>query len=787
MAELQYVGKSIPRIDAKEKVLGGAMFTDDFKVPRMLIGKILRSPYPHARILRIDTSKAEKAPGVRAVITAGDVPPVRWSTTIEDQYILPVDNIVRKIDDPVAAVAAETLEAAEEALELIEVDYESLPIVDNIDDGYAENPPAILHPGKLQYEIYPPMSVTYRWDREDPVIKDRPNVLQVFRIKRGDIERGFQEADLILENTFETARAHHCQMETHGCIAWIDGNGIVNLITSSQTPFLDRIGLARIYRCSPEKFRIINPYVGGGFGGKYGVKEEQPIAIELARKAGRPVKIILTRRECFLTTECRMPIRTRLKDGYKKDGTLVARDVEMKMDIGAYAQLGAMLVKNACFGLVGTYNIPNFNLEAAGVYTNLPRASAYRGVGTPEVTWAAEQQMEIAAERLGINPLEIRIKNLLQKGDVDVTGQIMASTAAKECLETVAREIGLGEKISQEPGPWKKGRGVALGNKYTCAGQGAVVTVRVFPDGMVEVRHNACEMGQGTHSALAQMAAEEFGISMESVRVVRGDTATTPYDAGSWSSRSIFHTGNALVAACRDAKQQMFAIAGPKLGVPANELETRSGIIYRKSLPSVSMPAADLFALGGLIALEGGEIVGKGSYISPIVLENESGQSERMVVYYAYTAFGVEVAVNEETGEIKLLKIVGCGDMGQPINPKMCEVQIEGGAIQGVGGAILEEMKFDDGIPLNPNYVDYKIPTVMDTPVVENMNAMMACDPFEEGPFGAKGVGESTLSAMGPAIANAVYNAVGVRTYGLPMSREKLWRVLQEKKAMEGK
>ena len=779
MADLKCVGKSIPRIDAREKVTGQAKFTADCSMPRMLVGKILRSPYPHAKIVSIDTSEAEKISGVRSVITAKDTPPVRWSVSVEDEYVLPTDGIVRKVYDPVAAVAAETEEAAEEAIELIDVQYEELPRVLTIDDGWSKNPPAILHPDRLNYTIYPPMARSYKWKP----VTERPNNLQTFRIRKGNMEKGFEEADLIVENTFETVRGHHAPIETHCCLCWVDSTGIINVTSSTQTAWLDRAGLARLYRCDEEKFRMHNPWVGSGWGGKYGVKEEQPIAIELAKKTGRPVQIVLSRDECFLATECRMPIRTHIKDGYKKDGTLIAREIDMKEDIGAYAMIGAMLVKNAAFGAVGTYNIPNFKLDSSGVYTNLPRASVLRGVGTPEITWAMEQQIEIAAEKLGLDPVEIRVKNMLKRGDVDVTGQLTKSTGAKECIETVAKEIGLRGPVPKSAGPWKIGRGIAIGNKYTTAGQADCAVVKVFREGIIEVRHNSCEMGQGTHSCFAQMAAEEFNIPMERVRVVRGDTATTPYGAGSWSSRSIFHEGNAVVRACRDAKRKMFTIAAPILGISSDELETGDDRIYRKFLPSTNISWADLFVPGIPVAKEGTEIVGYGSYISPIVLEDDNGQSERMCVYYAYCAYGVEVAINIETGQVKVLSCVGAADMGQPINPAMCEGQIESGMAMGIGLGMYEEMKFSNGIPLNPTFMDYKLPTVDEIPIGDNMKSFLCGDPFEEGPFGAKGLGESTLSAIAPAISNAIYNATGIRLHNQPISRDTIWKALKASKS----
>ncbi len=782
MKELSVVGKSIPRIDSREKATGKAMFTEDFTMPRMLHGRILGSPYPYARITRIDTSEAKKVPGVRAVITAEDVPPIRYSTSVEDQYVLPCDNIVRKVDDPVAAVAAETIEAADEAISLIEVDYEELAPVLTMDDAHSQSPPGVVHPELRSYSVFPPTEVSFKWQPEK--FKDRPNIVQTFKIRTGNIGEGFEEADVIIENTFESVRGHHCHMENSGSICWTDASGLINVLTTCQSPFLLRTTLSRIFGLPEESFRLISPWVGGGFGNNWSVKDE-PLGIVLAQKTGRPVKIIKSRRETFTTTESRYKIKAHIKDGFKQDGTLVARQVDVKEDMGAYSQAGGMLVRSLCFGTVGSYRIPNFWLDSAGAYTNLPKASLLRGVGTPEVLWGIEQQMDMASEKLGIDPVTLRKKNMLKKGDKDVCGQVVMSTGALGCLEKAAEVIGIDQKVVQEPGPWKKGKGIAQGCKHSMPGQGSAVTVRVFADGMVEVRHNAHAMGQGTHHCLAQMAAEEFGLPMEKVRAVRGDTTTTPYDAGSFASRSIYHAGNALLKACADAKRQMFSIAAPLLGVPADELETGGGTIYRKSLSSVSIPVSDLFTRIKSIALKGSEIIGKGSYISPVVLEDENGHSPRLSSYFSHIAYGVEVAVNEETGEVRVLRAVGVCDNGQPINPKMSEAQIEGGMAMGVGLGIYEEMKFDKGIPINPSFMDYKLPTVQEIPTGDNMTSLLNPDSFEEGPYGAKGMGEITLAAIEPAIANAVYDAVGIRLASMPLSRERIWKALREKKVRE--
>ncbi len=780
MKALSIVGKSIPRIDSREKTTGKAMYVDDFKMPRMLYGRILGSPYPHAKIIKINTSQAKKVPGVRAIITADDVPTYRYGGSIEDQYVLPCDGIVRKVDEPVAAVAAETIEAADEAISLLEVDYEELPAVLTMDEAHSENPPSIIHTDLRDYSLFPPMSVSFKWHPDK--FADRPNVVQTHRIRNGDIDKGFKEADVIVENTYETKRGHHAMLETSACICWVDPNDIIHVMTGNQAIFMLRTTLSRIFSLPEEQFRMISPWVGGGLGCKWSAHDE-PICVVLAQKTERPVKIIKPRRETFTTTECRYAIRAHIKDGYKKDGTLIARKIDVKEDVGSSCQIGGLLVKSICFGAVGSYRIPNFSMDSAGAFTNMPRASLLRGVGTPEIQWAIEQHMDIASEKLGIDPVRLRLKNILKKGEKDVCGQVMESTAAARCLEKAADVIKIREKIVPEPGPWKKGKGIALGCKYNVPGQGAAATVQVFADGMIEIRHNAHAMGQGTHHCLAQMAAEEFSIPIEKIRVERGDTATTPYDAGSYSSRSIYHSGTALLQACNDAKRQMFKLASPKLGVPADELDTKDGLIYRKRLPSMSIPISELYTKVKRIAIEGLEIMGKGSYISPVVLEDENGQSPRLSNYYAHIAYGIEVAVNEETGEVKVLKVVGVCDNGQPINPKMSECQIEGGIGMGIGLGVYELMLFDNGIPINPSFADYKIPTVWEIPDGENTTALLECDPLEEGPYGAKGMGEVTLSAIEPAIANAVYNAVGIRLISPPFFRERVWRAIQEKKA----
>ncbi|MFC1995278.1 xanthine dehydrogenase family protein molybdopterin-binding subunit [Chloroflexota bacterium] len=773
MVEYEYIGKSIPRIDAPQKVTGQAKFTDDHIPLNALYCKMVRSPYPHAKILSVNISKAERLPGVRGIITGKDIPPRRFGRFLEDSYILPVDNIVRHVGDPVAAVAAESLEVAEEAVDLIDVEYEELPAVFSAEEAMQKDCPVIVHPELANYSINLPLM---KW----VLVPDSPNIMQYFKVRQGDLERGFEESDLIIEDRYETIRVSHCQMEPHTYLAWIDPEGIWTIMASMQTPSVTQDMISRLFEIPMSKVRVLSPWCGGGFGGKASSTPSESIAMALANITSRPVSIVLTRAEAFYCTDTRFPIVTYIKDGIKKDGTLVARKITMICDVGAYATVGGLLVKNAIFGAVGSYRIPNFWVDSYGVYTNLTRASAYRGVGTPEVTWAIENQMDVIAEKLGLDPVELRQKNLLREGETDATGQVVYSTGASQCLTNVAEAIGWTEEPINEGGSWRRGKGVAMGNKYTIAGTTSTAIVKVFPDGIIEVRENASGIGQGSHSAMAQIAAEEFGDSIDKIRIVHGDTAICSYEPGSWSSRSVFHTGNAVIRACQDAKRQIFKIASSIMKVTLEDLAIKEGNIYQKTLPVNSIPLRALFTPVG-VSTKGADILGQGSYTTPIILEDENGQSERMVAYYSYCPYGAEVAVNIETGEVKVLRVAASSDQGQPINPKACEGQIEGGMSQGLGGGIYEEMIYENGIMINPNLMDYQIPTVMEIPVGENMISIIGGVPHKEGPFGAKGLGESTMTAIAPAIANAIYNAVGLRIKKQPTSRQKVWAALQDK------
>ncbi|MFC2047484.1 xanthine dehydrogenase family protein molybdopterin-binding subunit, partial [Chloroflexota bacterium] len=434
------------------------------------------------------------------------------------------------------------------------------------------------------------------------------------------------------------------------------------------------------------------------------------------------------------------------------------------------------------FGLAGSYRIPNFKLDSYGVYTNTTPSGAFRGFGNAETVWAGENQMDIIARKLDCDSVEIRRKNALREGDTNALGEVTYNTGALECLYKVEKWIE-GNKVSpKEEGQWRRGTGIALSNKFTRLAAPSCAIVKVYPDGVVEVRHSSDEIGQGINTVVAQIAADSFGISVDQVKVVSGNTTTCPYGWPPLSSRETFYMGNAVLVACQDAKNQLFKIAAPMLGASIEELETKDRKVYMKGNEDKEIEIKGLFRPKGLgNALGVGEIIGTGLFDIPGTPEDpETGQCERMAAYYNHGVQALEVAVNIETGQVKVLKSAACFDVGQPINPKMCEAQIESVLNQGIGTGLYEMMVLDDeGVLLNPDFTNYKIPTACDVPDIDNVAIMLTGVPHRDGPFGAKGLGEGVLLPFAPALSNAIYDAVGVRIRELPISREKVFMALK--------
>ena len=792
MAEYSVVGKSVTRLDALAKVTGEAEYCTDIKIPGMLYGKVLRSPHHHAKIVSIDISKAQKLAGVRAVVTGKDAPEARYGGYLKDQHVLSKE-VVRHVGDAVAAVAADTLEIAEKALELIDVQYEELPGIFNVEESWSQSPSVVVHPDLPKYEAYVAQGLYIR--REN----DRPNVAHHHQIRHGDIEKGFKEADQIIENKFTTARIQHVPFEPHICIIKQESDGSINIWTGRQSIFRIKGHFCQAFNLSPSKVRVIDSYyLGGGFGGKAMLRGE-PIVALLAMKTKRPVRIAFTREEMFNAGATRIPFTVFIKDGFKKDGTLVAREIRALLNIGGYADAGVMICRNSCFGTVGDYRIPNLKVDTYAVYTNETVTTPFRGFGSAQMLWAIESQMDIAAKKLGMDAVELRRKMILKEGEVRGNGEIVHSIGARECLDKVAEYLEWDKKPVVEKGPWRRGKGLAIGNKYSVAPTSAMATVRLMEDGVVEVRHSADEMGQGVNTVLGQIAAEELGVTMDKVNVVWSDTANTPYfPQGSTSQRTTYNLGNAVWLACQDAKKQIFELASKILKVPPDDLAVKDGKVYSKSSPSKSINTTDVFSADrpifpgqfGDYVENYGQIFGRGMWVQRYAPENpETGQIDptlakkgmRLASFYGHAAQGAEVAVNIETGEVKILKLAAASDMGFPINPKMCEQQMEGGLSMGVGIALWEEMKMDGGHVLNANLRDYKIIDVVNMPKNENFGCFMAPAPHKDGPYGGKGVGETQVTPSTAVVANAIFNAVGIRLNDIPITRERLFKALKEK------
>jgi len=781
------VTNSLPRVDVLEKLTGKARYCSDIKIPGMLHAKVLRSPHPHARIVSIDTSKAGQLPGVRYVITGRDVTDKRFGVAMFDQHILPRE-IVRYAGEMVAAVAADTVDIAEEAVSLISVKYEPLAAVFDPEEAMKPDPPVLVHSDVANYK----KAKALGGPRLDP---DTPNVFFHMRVYQGDIEKGFQEADLVVQNKFTTSALQHCALEPQVAIAEPMPDGGLALWVGRQNIYGMRDNICRLFDLEPSQVRVIQGYVGGGFGLKNRVIVE-PIVTLLALKTGKPVKLIFSREEVFLQGSHKVPTITYIKDGVTKDGKLVARQMKVILHGGAYEYNLCLITRNCSFGALGTYRVPNVKFDSYGVYTNDVPRGGFRGLGSNQTNWAVESQMDIIAEKLGMDPMEFRRKNVLKEGDTNAYGEITHSIGARECLDEVAQYIEMDEKPQSE-GPWKRGKGIALGNKYSIAPTASMAKVKIGEDGVITVYHAADEMGQGVNTVAAQIVAEEFGVGMDRIKVVFSDTSTCPFFPGSTSSRTTYNLGNAIIKACQMVKKRLFEVASEELNVSVDKLKTKGGEVYIKDEPEKKLKFWELFrgvrgdraSLGYGNYTPGGEIMGVDTYEQKYTPENpmtgqinpdEAAKGLRLCGFFGHMAKAVEVAVNEETGQVRVIRCGMAADI-VPINPKMCEQQMESGMGMGIGEALFEEIQSENGIIKNPNFTDYRFPTSKDMPYIGDVKNMLCPTPHKDGPFGAKGFSEGTMIGLQAAIANAIYRAIGVRIYDLPITPERILEALKKR------
>ncbi|MDP2659602.1 MAG: xanthine dehydrogenase family protein molybdopterin-binding subunit [Dehalococcoidia bacterium] len=761
--ETLVLGKSVARFDVREKALGAAQYIDDLVLPGMLWGKILRSTLPHARILRIDTSRAERLPGVAAVITAADVPDAKHGPYIKDLPIL-ARSKVRFVGEPVAAVAAVDEVTAREALELIEVEYDPLPAVFDSLEAMELGAPIIHEELESYLKVFP--------------ARFGGNICSHTTIERGDVEKGFGQCDRVFEDVFHTPEVHQASLETHGALASFDASGRVTVWTSTQSIYRTATSIHETLGLPITKIRVISEHVGGAFGGKV-EPLVQPVCVALARKARRPVKIILSREEELAVTKPRHPSRVELKTGVMKDGTLLARQARIVFDAGAYADDGPGITCVGALLCQGAYRVPNLRMDGYCVYTNKTHTGAYRGFGNPQVTFAVESQMDIIASDLGLDPLQFRLHNALENGDLNAAGQPLVAVGVKQCLRRAAEAMGWGG-TARQAGP-NRGRGLSL--LVHCSGvltSGA--TVGLNEDGTVVARVAVAEIGNGGVTAMGQIVAEELGVTAEEVAIVYADTDATPYNWATCASRTVFTVGNTVKLAAADAKAEIVDLAAEMLEANAQDLEVRGGRVFVKGSPDRGLSFREMALIANWS--KKGPIIGKGSYKAegPPVQATMEGSPFHSMSGFVYGAHAIEVEVDRDTGKVRVLKAACAHDVGKAVNPLAVEGQIEGGFAQGEGFALYEAIVRDGGKVCNPTFMDYKLPTSMDVPRVTPIIVEV---PDPDGPFGAKGVGEPGLVNVAPAIANAIYDAVGVRIYQLPITPFAVLKALKEKRGTD--
>jgi CO/xanthine dehydrogenase Mo-binding subunit len=751
------VGKPYPRLDGVDSVTGRATFTVDVALPGMLHAKLFRSSLPHAKIRRLEVTRARALPGVHAVLTADDVPRKRFGCAIQDEELL-ARATVRYVGDVIAAVAAVDEPTAERALELIKCDYESLPAALTVDEALSENAP-LVHAELGSYRLNSVLARDWR-----PVAGT--NIAHQASFSKGDIDRGFAEADEIFDHTFRSQQVQHCSLEPHAVVAEWDSDRLT-LWTSTQKVFLVRSGLADLFDLREDKIRVIGSKVGAGFGGKNAMRLE-PYAAALALKTGKPVRLVNSRAEEFSAAAGSVPATVRVKTGVKKDGTITARAMEFTWDTGAYAE-GLAGSNRALKDGVGPYKIPNVRVTSTLVYTNKLRGCPFRGLGIPEAVWASESQIDVISQKLGIDPVALRLKNCLDTGDQTPAGDRAHHIALRECLLKVADEL----RRWQKHAPGNHGFGVALLHKSpTTSASSSNARVRVDAAGNVELFIGATDVGGGTGTSLGQIAAEELEVPLSKIRVVIADTELTPFDHGTYSSRVTPYVGAAVKAAAADARRQIVEMGAQVWQVKAHEVGYAGGRVKFKGHRPLTLAA--LLAEARAEAITG---VGA-SRSQPLWAADPSKQrKDSSAPGWPFGAQAVEVAVDRETGVVRLIRVVSAHDIGKAINPMAVTSQIQGGIMMGLGYALSEGLKFDGGRITNASFADYKIPTARDIPAA---NAMIVEKDYASEPYGAKGVGEMAVFGIAPAIANAIARLTGVRIKDLPISAEKLLAELKQ-------
>ncbi|HTM09133.1 MAG TPA: xanthine dehydrogenase family protein molybdopterin-binding subunit [Verrucomicrobiae bacterium] len=742
---LKVVGAPAPRIEGAEKVGGTTVYTADVNLPGMLWGRCLRSPYAHARILGINADKAKKVKGVFAVLTGNDLPPHRVGLSLQDTPVL-AQGKVRFMGEKVAAVAAESLDAADEALSLIEVSYEELPAIFDVVKAMAAGAP-LVHEELPSYKGFhaPPEAL--------------PNVFAIQNWTAGDVEAGFKRADLVLEHTFTTGLAHQAYIEPHSVVVAVNGAGSVDIWASCKAPFRVKSHLSRQLEIPKERIRVHVVAVGGDFGGK-GALMDIPICYELAKTAKRPVKMIMTYHEELIAGDPRHASMIRIKSGVKKDGTIVARTADVIFNSGAYASFKPGEVPNLGGGThaTGVYRIPNYAIRSYGVYTNGVPCGYYRAPGQPQTVFAAESHTDLLAKALGLDALDFRLKNLIRDGDKLPGGRGVDKVRCRETLLAAAKKAGWGKRRGA-------GAGLGIGVSFRHVGGSGLANAEItaLPDGKVTILTAVPDIGTGTHTLLGQIAAEVLTIPAADIRAEIGDTETFENDAAPGGSKITNMSGHAVLLAAEALREQLTTTAAAMLGCQPAEVKLAQGRFSYGKKNSLRFAEVCRRAVGGdglLRIRKSYEVKGR----SPVA---------------AFVAQIAEVEVDRETGRMRVKKMITAHDVGTVINPLTHQGQIEGGLVQGLGYAVMEEVVTENGKVLTANFGDYRIPAIADIPALETVLIEDANGP---GPFAAKQIGENGIVATAAAVANALDAAAGVRIFDLPVTAEKIYFALKAQK-----
>ena len=744
--EFSVIGKRVAKYDSLEKVSGQAEFLIDLKLPGMLYGKILRSRYAHAKILKIETKKAEELPGVVAVITAKNTPKIKFGF-LKDNLPLKDDKVLSYRDE-LAAVAAIDEQTALRALDLIEVEYDMLPSVFDPIESMKESAP------KLHEE-------------------NENNLVKIpFSFKSGNPESIFSSADVLtFDDDFTLHFMTHTALGTMGALASYDPGGHLTIYANTQAPFMYQREIAEALDISGENVRVIQPYIGGAFGRGMDVYPSDIIACLLSMKTGKPVKILFSREEDLSYSPTRQPALIKLKTAVSRDGKILARKAEVYLDAGAYVSWGVFDSRVMMATTSGQYRVDNVQFDSFVVYTNNPYSGTMRGAGNPQINFAIESQMDKIAEKLGIDPLELRLRNANRPGDTTTQGMKITTCAMEETLKLAAKEIGWKGKHREG-----KSRGIGFSTLFHVAGgarvyksDGCGAMVKIDDFGKVSVSVGTTEIGTGSDTSIAQIVAEELGVPLSKVEIINKDTALKPWDVGTHASRATFVGGNAALLAARDAKGQILKLASKEFLDDPSKLEIINGEIYSISDPKKRIEFSKLLRRAHF--KQGGTMIMATAFFDPQTEMSDESGIGNISMTYAFGTQAVLVEVDEETGKINVLKVVAVHDAGRILNPNGAEGQIQGGIVMSLGYALFEELILDEGMVMNPSFADYKLVTSLEVPEIK---VIFVGKPDPSGPFGAKGLGEHGCIPTAAAVANAVYDAIGVRIHELPLTPDKI-------------